>query len=144
MSEQRTVDETYRMLAFEQRKTIRALEHEYDQRFIGPILEIAKTLGLTETPQMEKVRDEYRFSIPRSEEKSRALTVLYLDMADQLADEDPGPDGKLASAILSIALYYPLSIEEFSEGFEQTCENAIEIAQNNDRDDIVQRLEELL
>lgn len=130
-------------LAFDQRKALKNQEYEYDQQFISPVLELSHSLGLIETPQMERLRDEYRFDLEKSDEKIKRLTEAYLDLADQMADADSKDKARLASAIFSIAFYFPLSFVEVPPEFEGKIEEIIEVAKNMGQYKIATILEQM-
>jgi hypothetical protein len=109
------------------------------------LLEMAEKLHLAETPKMTSLREDFKKSNPTTDEDIRELVTPYIEIGHELTSaKDSDPDTRLAMAILLVVFYLPIQNQTVLELRNESIDNAIDLASNVGREDLITKLEDLL
>lgn len=131
--------EKYAMLSHEQEKGVRNLEFA----LVEPIIQLASTLGLTESSQMIQIREAFYTKKPETLQEIQTFCATYFDLLQTQADKSQGENPRLAYNMLTAVLYLPRQTADVQEFFIEACNDAI-LHASQINDDLADTLADLL
>jgi len=129
--------EKYAMLDYDQTKAINNLE----LAMIEPLESMIKSLGFIEPMEMMKIRENFRLTKPQDSREIKTQTNQYLEIAEKVVDQDPGRQSRLVLSILLVIFYSPSQNDMVRQFFVASLEDAINIAYQEEYQQIWEKLE---